>query len=248
MTDMAHISGLVAGGQANSPFEYSHVVTSTTHKSLRGPRSGMIFSRKQFSEDIDFAVFPSLQGGPHNNVIAALAVAFKEADTENFRQYAKLVRENAKALAEALISRGQRLATGGTDNHLMLWDLRPEDMTGSKVDAVLELVHISANKNSIVGDKSAISPGGVRLGTPAMTTRGMRPEHCGLLADLLMRALKIAKTVQDKTGKKMAAFKEYLALAQLEGGDAAIKADLLSLRQEVKAFATQFPFPSRFNR
>ena len=245
LTDMAHISGLVAGGEADSPFRYSDVVTSTTHKSLRGPRSGMIFSRKAFSKEIDFAVFPALQGGPHNNVIAALAVALKEADSEEFRAYARRIRENAAALAGALVARGQRLATGGTDNHLLLWDLRPEGITGSKVDAVLEAVHITANKNSIVGDKSAISPGGVRLGTPAMTTRGLLPEHCEDLADLLLRALAVAHRLQDKAGKKMAAFRAELeALDAEDAADEDLRQALLALRKDVKAFAMQFPYPT----
>ena len=173
MTDMAHISGLVATGEADDPFRYSDVVTTTTHKSLRGPRSGIIFYRLHLKEKIDFAVFPSLQGGPHNHQIAALAVALKESGTPEFKLYAQRIKANAAALAASLKKRGYTLATGGTDNHLVLWNVRELGLTGSKLEKLLERVSISVNKNAIHGDKSAVAPGGVRLGTPAMTTRGL---------------------------------------------------------------------------
>eukprot|EP00978_Attheya_sp_CCMP212_P037411 scaffold175957_cov60-Attheya_sp.AAC.8 len=173
MVDMAHISGLVAANCADSPFEYADIVTSTTHKTLRGPRSGMIFARKHFMSQIDSAVFPSLQGGPHNHQIAALAVALKEASTESFTKYAEQVILNAQALGRGLVERGHVLATGGTDNHLLLWDVRSTTgLTGSKVEKLLDMVSMTTNKNSIPGDTSAMNPGGVRLGTPALTSRG----------------------------------------------------------------------------
>ena len=140
LCDIAHISGLVATGNCNDPFEYADVVTTTTHKSLRGPRSGMIFSKKELSDKIDFAVFPSLQGGPHNNVISAVAVALGEAKEPEFNEYIINVKENSKKLAEELINRGYKLSTGGTENHLMLIDLRDKNITGSKVEYILEKV------------------------------------------------------------------------------------------------------------
>mmetsp|Transcript_15600 Transcript_15600/g.59268 ORF Transcript_15600/g.59268 Transcript_15600/m.59268 type:complete len:481 (-) Transcript_15600:45-1487(-) len=245
MTDMAHISGLVAGGAAASPFEYSDVVTSTTHKSLRGPRSGVIFCRKELQEQIDFAVFPSLQGGPHNNVIAALAVALKEADTPEFKAYARTIVDNAQALGRALQEKGYDLCTGGTDNHLLLIDLREKGLTGSKVEAVLEKVGISLNKNAVVGDKSAISPGGVRIGTPAMTTRGMVPEDCGEVAELLHRGVEIALGLQEIYGKKIADFRAgLLALEQGSEECRHLREKFLSLQQDVLAFSSRYPFPS----
>ncbi len=133
------------------------------HQSLRGPRSGMIFCKKEFEDKIDFAVFPSLQGGPHNNVISAVAVALKEASTLEFQQYILNVKENAQKVGEALRSYGYKLSTGGTDNHLLLLDLRDKGITGSKVEYILEKVNISVNKNTLKGDKSALSPGGIRI-------------------------------------------------------------------------------------
>eukprot|EP00877_Chromochloris_zofingiensis_P007161 jgi/Chrzof1/2699/Cz11g25190.t1 len=182
LVDMAHISGLVAAEVLKSPFEHADIVTTTTHKSLRGPRAGMIFYRKgpkesarlakgeaagssyDFEDKINFAVFPSLQGGPHNHQIAALAVALKYAATPEFVTYSKQVVTNCQALAAALTKRGYKLSSGGTDNHLVLWDLRPEGITGSKMEKACDLVHITLNKNAVVGDVAAMNPGGVRIG------------------------------------------------------------------------------------
>ena len=170
MTDMAHISGLVAGSVASSPFEYSDIVTTTTHKTLRGPRSGMIFSKKEYSAAIDTAVFPMLQGGPHNHQIAAVAIALKEAMSPQFKTYAKNVIQNAQVLANGLMEKGHVIVTNGTDNHIVLWNVRdPWGLTGFMVERVLECVSITTNKNSIFGDVSAINPGGVRLGTRKYT-------------------------------------------------------------------------------
>jgi len=158
LADISHISGLIATQEQNNPFEYADVVTSTTHKSLRGPRSGMIFFNKKrdstLEERINFAVFPMLQGGPHNHQIGALATQFKEVLSPEFKEYCMQVKFNAKALAKGLIDRGMKLVSNGTDNHLMLWDVRPLGLTGSKVEKVCDLVHITVNKNTIVGDKS----------------------------------------------------------------------------------------------
>jgi glycine hydroxymethyltransferase len=171
---MAHISGLVAAQEINNPFEYAHVVSTTTHKSLRGPRSGIIFARKEggLAEKIDFAVFPMLQGGPHNHQCAAIAAQLKQVATPEFKEYSKQVIANAKALADELMRLGHKLVTNGTDNHLLLLDVRPQGLTGSKLEKACDEVHITLNKNTIIGDKSAVTPGGVRIGTPAVTTRG----------------------------------------------------------------------------
>jgi glycine hydroxymethyltransferase len=138
----------------NDPFPYCDIVTSTTHKSLRGPRSGIIFCRRQYEDAINFAVFPSLQGGPHNNQIAALATQLKQVATEEFKVYSRQIVANARALAAALIEKGEKVLTDGTDSHMVMWDLRPHDLTGSKVEKVLEACSMTVNKNSLVGDKS----------------------------------------------------------------------------------------------
>lgn len=156
LADIAHISGLVASGLNNNPFEYCDIVTTTTHKSLRGPRSGVIFFKlddRDFKNKIDFAVFPMLQGGPHNHQIAALAVQLKEVATPEFKNYCKQVIKNAQHLADSLVKKGYKIATGGTENHQFLLDMRPLGITGSKGDKALEYIDITANKNSIVGDK-----------------------------------------------------------------------------------------------
>ncbi|CAN1334283.1 Serine hydroxymethyltransferase 4 [Linum perenne] len=165
LCDMAHISGLVAAQEAANPFEYCDIVTTTTHKSLRGPRAGMIFYRKGHFEDrVNFSVFPSLQGGPHNHQIGALAVALKQAMSPAFKAYAKQVKANAVAVGKYLMSKDYTIVTGGTENHLVLWDLRPLGLTGNKVEKVCDLCNITLNKNAVFGDSSALSPGGVRVG------------------------------------------------------------------------------------
>ena len=193
-SDMSHISGLVAAKEANDPFEYSDVVSSTTHKSLRGPRSGMIFTRKEngLNEKMDFAVFPQLQGGPHNPQIAALAAQLHQVQTPEFKEYAKQVKVNAKALAEELVKRGHKLITDGTDNHLLLLDVRPHALTGSKLEKACDEVHITLNKNTVIGDKSAVTPGGVRIGTPAVTTRGYEGNDMKRVGEFLSDLIKIS--------------------------------------------------------
>merc|ERR1712149_124004 len=201
MADIAHISGLVATGLHPSPFEHCDVVTTTTHKSLRGPRSGMIFFKytdkmPDIKERIDMAVFPALQGGPHNHQIGALACQLLEVATPEFKAYSKQVVENAATLAQTLKDEGHKLAADGTDNHLVLWDLRPHGLTGSKVEKVCEAASISLNKNTVPGDASALSPGGVRIGTPAMTTRGCTTEDWKSIAIFLHRCCEIALAIQ----------------------------------------------------
>ena len=174
LADMAHISGLVATQEMENPFLFCDVVTSTTHKTLRGPRSGMIFFKKELENQINFSVFPMLQGGPHQHQIAGLATQFLEVQTPEFKKYIQQVKSNAKVLAKYLVEQGYTLATDGTDNHIVLVNLNPLGITGSKIEKVTERVDISLNKNAVFGDKSAISPGGIRLGTAALTTRGLR--------------------------------------------------------------------------
>ena len=236
MMDMAHISGLVATGEAANPFEYCDIVTTTTHKSLRGPRAGMIFFRKDergFEQKINDAVFPGLQGGPHDHQIAAIATQLKEVATPEFKEYCIQIKKNAKALAEAMMAKGYKLCTDGTDNHLILWDVRPLGLTGSKIEKVCDLINISLNKNTVHGDRSAQSPGGVRIGTPALTTRGLKEADFAKIADFLERVVKISLDVQAKAGKKLVDF-----VAALPANE-----DIPVLAKEVATFATSFPMP-----
>ena len=188
--DMAHIAGLVAAGEHPSPVPYADFVTTTTHKTLRGPRGGLILCRAQHANAIDKAVFPGMQGGPLMHVIAAKAVALKEAATPEFREYQKQIRANAKALAAGMVDHGFRLVSGGTDNHLMLVDLRPKKLNGKRAQEVLDDAGITTNKNAIPNDPNPpYKTSGLRLGTPAVTTRGMREPEMAQIADLIDRAL-----------------------------------------------------------
>ncbi len=188
--DMAHISGLVAGGQHPSPIPHGHFVTTTTHKSLRGPRGGIVMCQEQFAKQIDSTMFPGVQGGPLMHVIAAKAVCFHEALQPQFRDYQRQVVVNARALAAGLAKHGYRIVSGGTDNHLMLVDLRPKDINGKQAQEVLDLAGITVNKNGIPFDTYPIfKPGGIRIGTPAVTTRGMKEEEMLEIADLINDAL-----------------------------------------------------------
>jgi glycine hydroxymethyltransferase len=188
--DMAHISGLVAGGQHPSPVPHAQFVTTTTHKSLRGPRGGIVLCTKDFAKQIDATVFPGVQGGPLMHVIAAKAVCFHEALQPGFRDYQRQVVINAKALAAGLAKHGYRIVSGGTDNHLMLVDLRPKDLNGKDAQETLDRAGITVNKNAIPFDTSSpFKPGGIRVGTPAVTTRGMREEDMLEIADLIAEAL-----------------------------------------------------------
>eukprot|EP01038_Epipyxis_sp_PR26KG_P006962 gene6962-9517_t len=248
MADIAHISGLVATKQCNNPFDYCDVVTSTTHKSLRGPRSGIIFFKKELEVAINNAVFPSLQGGPHNHQIAALAVALKEASSPKFVDYIKQVKINSKALAEALMEFGYEIVTNGTDNHLVLWDARKTGVTGSKLEKLLELCEISANKNSVVGDTSAVTPGGIRLGTPAMTTRGMVETDMRKIASFIHQITKLAIEIQancfasnpnDSSTKKSISIKEFIEMA----ANPKFSAKIDDIRAQVVVYASTFPIP-----
>merc|ERR1711971_1395719 len=238
MADIAHISGLVATKQHPSPFPYCDVVTTTTHKSLRGPRSGMIFFKytdkiPDIKDRIDMAVFPALQGGPHNHQIGGLAVQLLEVQSESFKDYSKAVVENARVLGETLRAKGHKLASDGTDNHLVLWDLRPHGLTGSKVEKVCEVCSISLNRNAVHGDASALSPGGVRIGSPAMTTRGLKEDGFVKIAEFLDRVLQISLQIQKEKGKKLKDFEEGLKDCK----------EIQTLRTEVQAFASALGYP-----
>lgn len=196
IVDMAHFAGLVAAGLYPSPVSHADIVTSTTHKTLRGPRGGLIVCGEQYAKPVDKSVFPGTQGGPLEHVIAAKAVAFGEAMTEEFRRYQRQVVDNAKALAEALIDRGFAIVSGGTDTHLMLVDLRPKNLTGKVAEKLLDAAGITVNKNTIPDDpQSPFVTSGIRLGTPAVTTRGMGRDEMREIARLVDEAL----TGQDET-------------------------------------------------
>ena len=216
MVDMAHISGLVAGGAHPSPFPFAHIVTSTTQKTLRGPRGGIILCGSELSRSVDRAVFPMTQGGPLMHVIAAKAVCFREAMQPSFREYAKNVVLNARALADALSDRGLRIVSGGTDNHLILVDLRPLELKGNEVERILEDVSIIVNKNAIPNDPEPPRvTSGLRLGSAALTSRGFGIREMGNVADLIVRAI----------------------TSSGEG------TELESIKNEAEALASSFPVP-----
>jgi len=238
MADIAHISGLIATGIHPAPFEHCDVVTTTTHKSLRGPRAGMIFFKysekmPDIKERIDMAVFPGLQGGPHNHQIGGLAVQLLEVKTDAFKQYSQEVVDNARALADAMQAKGHKLASGGTDNHLILWDVRPHGLTGSKVEKVCEVCSITLNRNCVPGDASALSPGGVRIGACAMTTRGSNKADFEKIAGFLDRCCQISLKIQAEKGKKLKDFEAGLAE----------NADVKALKSEVEVWAFTFGYP-----
>ncbi|GMH40915.1 hypothetical protein BSKO_08819 [Bryopsis sp. KO-2023] len=246
LSDMAHISGLVAAGVVPHPFDHSDVVTTTTHKSLRGPRGAMIFYRKgqkgvgkdgkpiyyDYESKINFSVFPGLQGGPHNHTISGLACALLQAQSPEFKSYQEQVLKNSKALAAGFTNRGYTLVSGGTENHLLLLDLRPQGVDGARVERVLELAHIATNKNTVPGDKSAMIPGGLRMGAPALTTRGFLEADFDKVAEFVDRGVKIAADLKPKAGSKVRDFRAYL--------DKENPAEIQQLRADVEAFAKQF--------
>ncbi|KIY45078.1 glycine hydroxymethyltransferase [Fistulina hepatica ATCC 64428] len=247
MCDMAHTSGLIAAQELNNPFEYCDVVTTTTHKTLRGPRAGLIFFRKDspnapdLEKRVNDAVFPACQGGPHNNTIAGIATALLQVARPEWRAYAKQVVANARTLADELVANGHKLQTGGTDNHLVLWDLRPMGLTGSKVEKVCDLMGITINKNAISGDKSAQTPGGIRLGTSALTSRDMVESDMKIVAGFLHRAVELSLLLQKEAGSKKLVDFVRVATTPEEGkvGYQKVK----ELRNEVRAFASKWPLP-----
>ncbi|KAF2147128.1 uncharacterized protein K452DRAFT_304016 [Aplosporella prunicola CBS 121167] len=271
LSDMAHISGLVAAGVIPSPFDKSDVVTTTTHKSLRGPRGAMIFYRKgvrrvdkkgveelyDLEGPINASVFPGHQGGPHNHTITALAVALQQAQSAEFKEYQRTVLSNAKALAERLGNPkgkgglGYNIVSGGTDNHLVLVDLKDKGVDGARVERVLELVGVASNKNTVPGDKSAMKPGGLRMGTPAMTTRDFQPDDFRRVADIVHRAVTItqkldkeAREAMETKGRKnpasLNAFREFL-------GEGENVTDIIQLRKEVEDWVGTFSLPWQKN-
>ncbi|GME69978.1 unnamed protein product [Ambrosiozyma monospora] len=252
MSDMAHISGLVSAGVTDSPFPYSDIVTTTTHKSLRGPRGAMIFFRKgirkvtkkgkeipyDLEKKINFSVFPAHQGGPHNHTISALSVALKQATTPEYKQYQKDIITNAKVFADALKSKGLDLVSGGTDTHLILVDLRSKKIDGARVEYVLEAINIAANKNTVPGDVSALFPSGLRVGTPAMTTRGFLGPEFEKVADYINQAVEIG--IELKASEEGATGKEKLAsFKKLVNESEKVK----KLDAEVVQFVSQYPVP-----
>ena len=206
MVDMAHIAGLVAGGAHQSPVPYADVVTTTTHKTLRGPRGGLILTNNEdLAKKINKAVFPGTQGGPLEHVIAAKAVCFGEALRPEFKEYARKIVENAQVLADALTARGVKLVSGGTDNHLMLIDLSDEECTGKELEHNLDEVHITANKNSVPGEKrSPFVTSGVRIGTPAVTTRGFGSEEMKVIADCIADCIFDFENKKDQVAARVA--------------------------------------------
>ncbi|KAB7506743.1 Serine hydroxymethyltransferase, cytosolic [Armadillidium nasatum] len=251
MADMAHVSGLVAAKLVPSPFPYCDIVTTTTHKTLRGPRSGMIFFRKgesgkdkngspvyyNFEDKINQAVFPGLQGGPHNHQIAGVAVALKQAKLPSFTVYQEQVISNARTLASELQKLGEyKIVTGGTDTHIVWVNMKPVGLSGGKAEKILEEVSIACNKNTVPGDKSALNPSGIRFGTGALTTRGLKNEDIKIVANFIHRAVLLANDIQKVSGPKLADFKQCVHKEEFSS-------KIEALKKEVEDFASQFPLP-----
>ena len=251
LADMAHISGVVASGVIPGPFETADVVTTTTHKSLRGTRSGMIFYRKgkkgtdkkgnpvmyDLESRVNQAVFPALQGGPHNHAIAGVAVALKQATSSEFLEYQRQTLANAKKMAAAMQAKGYKVVSGGTDNHLILVNLKQsKEIDGARVENVCNNVFITVNKNSVPGDKSALVPGGMRLGAHALTSRGFKEADFERVVDYIDQAVMIAKEIQAKGGK-LADFNKIMT------SDPDVVAKCNDLRQSVQEWSRSFKMP-----
>ena len=236
MCDMAHVSGLVATEEFKSPFDFCDVVTTTTHKTLRGPRSGLIFYKKELKNKIDFAVFPGLQGGPHNQQIAGVATQLLEVQTPEYKEYIKQVKKNARTLATFLTIKGYQLVTNGTDNHLILVDLKNKEISGSKLEYICEKVDISINKNAVYGDKSALNPGGVRIGACALTTRGFIEDDFRKVAEFIDECTILAQDIQKESGPKIIEFKKTLE------NTPEFTERLNEIKSRVNAFAENFEF------
>ena len=234
LCDMAHVSGLVAANEVNNPFTYCDFVTTTTHKTLAGPRSGMIFFKKEYANAINESVFPGVQGGPHQNKIAALAYQLNVASTDEFKHYIKRVKDNAKTLARELQNMGFKISTDGTDNHIVLVDLKNKGISGSKFEKVCELAEISVNKNTVYGDKNAMNPSGVRLGTAAMTSRECGQNEMKQIASFLNDVAEICVKIQEEKGKKLVDFNR----------DIENNVDIHELRGRVNSFSEKLHFPS----
>ena len=233
--------------------DMAHIVTTTTHKSLRGPRGAMIFMRKgvrktdpktgkqimyDLEEPINFSVFPGHQGGPHNHTITALAVALKQAQTDDFKQYQQQVIKNAKAMEEEFTKLGHTLVTGGTDNHMVLLDLKPHGVDGGRLEYVLEHVNIACNKNTTPADKSALSPMGIRIGAPAMTSRGMSEEDFKRIVRYFDKCIGLVKEIQGSLPKEANKLKDFKAKVAAGGNET-----IDSLKKEIVEWACSFPLP-----
>ncbi|XP_023001924.1 serine hydroxymethyltransferase 2, mitochondrial-like isoform X4 [Cucurbita maxima] len=250
LADMAHLAGLVAADVIPSPFEYADIVTTTTNKSLRGPRGALIFFRKgvkeinkkgeevlyDYEDKINSAVFPGFQGSPHNHKIAGLAIALKQATTPEYKAYQQQVLNNSSKFAQCLIEKGYELVSGGTDNHLVLINLKIKGIDGSRLEKVLDWVHIAANKNTVPGDVSAMVPGGIRMGTPALTSRGFLEADFVKVAEFFDEALKLALKIK-AAEPKGAKLKDFEATAQ---SNKEFQYEISKLRHEVEKFSKQF--------
>jgi len=232
LCDMAHYSGLVATQECNNPFLYADIVTSTTHKTLAGPRAGMIFYKKCYEEQVNFSTFPAIQGGPHQHQIGALCYQLKYVNTPEFKNYIIQVKKNAVVMANEFINKGYKICTNGTDNHLILIDLNPLHITGSKIEKICEYVDISINKNSVAGDKSALSPCGIRLGTAALTSRGFKEEDFIKVVEFIDSVIKIALDIQKQSGVKLVDF-----VKMMESNN-----ELLNIKKNINNFTNTFEF------
>lgn len=226
LCDMSHFNGFVATGLLNNPFDFCDIVTTTTHKLLRGPRGAMIFAKTELIDKINSSVFPGCQGGPHQNQIAGLCYQLKMVASDEYKEYVEQVQKNAKILCKTLMEYGYKIMSDGTDNHLILLNVRDEGLTGSKIEKICEYVNITLNKNSIYGDKSAVTPGGVRIGSPWMTTRGCKEEEFIKIAEFIHRCIQISLRIQEKNGKMLKNF-----VMEFDDNE-----ELQNLKQDVKEF------------
>lgn len=253
MVDMAHIAGLIAAGVIPSPFEYADIVTTTTHKSLRGPRGAMIFFRRgvrsigkngkeimyDLENPINFSVFPGHQGGPHNQTITGIAVALKQAHTPEFRQYQEQVVKNAKTLENEFKQLGYTLVSGGTDSHMVLVSLKADKgIDGARIEHVCEIINIALNKNSVPGDKSALVPGGIRIGAPAMSSRGLGEDDFKRIAQYIDRVVKYSLGLQKSLPTEANKLKDFKAAATKDESG-----ELKKLHDEIAEWASSFPLP-----
>lgn len=247
LADIAHIAGLIAGNQMNSPFKYCDVVTTTTHKSMRGPRGALIFYKKKKvlkNETIDVenlinrAVFPGLNGGPHNDTIAAVTVCLKMLKTDEFKIYAKKVIENAKIIAEILIRNGFYLVSKGTENHTILIDLKNQNISGLKVQTVCDFINLTINMNSVPSNPSCLNPSGIRLGTCSITSRDFTKEDVEKVANLLCKAVSIAKNIDKKCEEKMENSSLNDFICEMNCCD-----ELKEMKEEIKQIALKYPIP-----
>ena len=236
MVDMAHYWGLVAAKVLADPFEYADVVTTTTHKIMRGPRGGMIFYKKDLEASVSFSVFPQHQGGPHMNQIAALAYSLKDLASDEYTKYAEQVVKNSKAMAEAMLAKGFDIASGGTDNHMVIWNVKPLGLNAPKIEAALEKFKIDTNKCYVLGDTPSSGQGGVRLGTPAITTRGMKEDDMVQIVYFLEVAAKLAVEAHNRSGGE---YTEYINILNSEEFSQEIEDE----KEKLRLYISQYPVP-----